>query len=80
MGAYHERRRTGYPVLRIGDGTDYNDYEYPQRFGYCNTTVANNRAQVDEALARMGGINDMKTPVWWSQKAITGKFNSVYTK
>lgn len=80
MEAYHEIRRTGYPILRIGDGTDYNDYEYPQRFGYCNTTVANNRAQVEEALARMGGANDMKTPVWWSQKAITGKFNSVYSK
>lgn len=73
MEAYHEVRRTAYPELVIGNGTDYNDYKYPQRFAYPNTTVANNREHVDEALARMGGDNTMKTPVWWSYSAITGK-------
>lgn len=72
MEAYHEVRRTGYPVLTIGNGTDFNDYKYPQRFAYPNTTVANNRENVDAALARMGGDNTMKTPVWWSYSAITG--------
>ena len=74
MEAYHEIRRTGYPTLTIGNGTDYNDYQYPQRFAYCNSTVASNRPEVDAALQRMGGPNDMKTPVWWSKKAITGNF------
>ena len=73
MEAYHEVRRTGYPVLKIGNGTEYNDYEYPQRFGYPNTTVANNRVNVDEALKRMGGENNMRTPIWWSKQAITGQ-------
>ncbi len=73
MEAYHEVRRTGYPELKIGNGTEYNDYEFPQRFGYPNTTVANNRANVDEALKRMGGENNMRTPIWWSKQAITGQ-------
>lgn len=78
MEAYHEIRRTGYPVLTIGNGTDYNDYQYPQRFAYPQTTVANNRDHVQEALDRMGGANDMKTPVWWSKQAITGQLLFTY--
>ena len=73
MEAFAEVRRTGYPQLTIGNGTDYNDYQYPQRFAYPNVTVANNRQNVEEALQRMGGENTMKTPVWWSKQAITGK-------
>jgi hypothetical protein len=34
--------------------------------------MATNSINVNEALQRMGGENDMKTPVWWSKKAITG--------
>lgn len=79
MEAYHEIRRTGYPELTLGNGTDYNDYQYPQRFAYNNTTVANNADQVKAALARMGGDNTMKTPVWWSKQAITGKILFTYT-
>ena len=33
MEAYHEYRRTGYPVLTIGKGT-YNDHVLPTRFAY----------------------------------------------
>ncbi len=73
MEAYNEVRRTGYPVLTIGNGTEYNDYEYPQRFGYPATTVANNRDNVQEAIDRLGGENNMRKPVWWSKQAITGK-------
>lgn len=79
MEAYHEIRRTGYPELTLGNGTDYNDYQYPQRFAYNNTTVANNADQVKAALARMGGDNTMKTPVWWSKQAITGKLLFTYS-
>lgn len=71
MEAYHEWRRTEYPTLTIGEGTAvYNDKILPTRFGYPNTTVSTNKANVETALARMGGANDMKTPVWWSKKAI----------
>lgn len=69
MEAYHEYRRTGYPVLTIGDGT-YNDHVLPTRFAYPNTTIATNQANAQAAIQDMGGTNDMKTPVWWSQQAI----------
>lgn len=70
MEAYHEYRRTGYPVLTIGQGTIYNDHVLPTRFGYPSTTISTNTANVNAALSDMGGANDMKTPVWWSKQAI----------
>lgn len=70
MEAYHEIRRTGYPVLTIGAGTIYNDYVFPTRFAYCSNTVATNAVNVAVALERMGGDNNMKLPVWWSKQAI----------
>ncbi len=70
MEAYHEYRRTGYPVLTIGKGTVYNDYILPTRFSYPNTTMATNGDNAEIALKRMGGDNNMKTPVWWSKQAI----------
>ena len=73
MEAYHEYRRTGYPVLTIGEGTVYNSYILPTRFAYPTTTMATNAANAAIALERMGGDNNMKTPVWWSKQAIEGK-------
>lgn len=70
MEAYHEYRRTGYPELIIGDGTVYNDFILPTRFAYPTTTMATNNDNAQAALTRMGGENDMKTPVWWSLQAI----------
>jgi len=72
MEAYHEYRRTGYPVLTIGEGTIYNDYILPTRFGFPNVTMSTNNTNAKAALEEMGGPNDMKTPVWWSKQAITG--------
>ena len=68
--AYHEIRRTGYPELTIGAATYYNDYKFPSRFAYPNNTVGTNSANMQVALERMGGDNDMHTPVWWSKEAI----------
>jgi hypothetical protein len=73
MEAWHEYRRTGYPELVIGTGT-LNDHILPTRFAYPQTTMATNSVHANEALQRMGGENDMKTPVWWSKKAITGNW------
>ena len=71
MEAYHEFRRTGYPVLTIGEGTQtYNDKILPTRFGYPPTTISTNSANANAALEQMGGPNNMKTPVWWSKQAI----------
>jgi hypothetical protein len=70
MEAYHEYRRTGYPVLTIGAGTGQNDFILPTRFAYPTITLATNSENAQEAVSRMGG-NDMKTPVWWSKQAIS---------
>lgn len=75
--AYHELRRTGYPIISIGNGCSYNNYEYPQRLYYPTNTVGSNSAHVQEALQRMGGENTLRTPVWWSYKAINGTFTAV---
>ena len=72
MEAYHEYRRTGYPVLTIGEGTIYNDQILPTRMGYPNTTISTNMENANAALQQMGGENNMKTPVWWSKQAIQG--------
>lgn len=72
MEAYHEYRRTGYPVLTIGEGTIYNDRVLPTRLGYPNITLLTNSDNANAALQEMGGPNDMKTPVWWSRQAISG--------
>lgn len=72
MEAYHEYRRTGYPVLTIGEGTIYNDNVLPTRLGYPNTTISTNMANANAALQQMGGENNMKLPVWWSKQAIQG--------
>lgn len=63
-------RRTGYPKLVIGAGTDPNDHVLPTRMAYSNVTVATNSEHVQQALQRMGGVNDMKLPVWWSRQAV----------
>lgn len=75
--AFNEVRRTGYPVMTIGNGCSYNNYEFPQRLVYPTNTVGSNSANVQEALDRMGGVNDMRTAVWWSYKAINGTFTAV---
>ena len=69
---YTHWRRCEYPILTIGDGTDANQYELPTRFGYPNYTVSTNSANVQAALERMGGPNDMHTPLDWSYKKRNG--------
>lgn len=75
LEAYHEWRRNEYPVLTIGNGTQYNNYELPSRFGYPPYTVSTNSEHVTAALQRMGGENDMHTPLDWSFKKRNGGKN-----
>lgn len=75
--AYHELRRTGYPVITIGNGCSYNNFEFPQRLYYPTNTVGSNSVNVQTALDRMGGENSLRTPLWWSYKAINGTFTAV---
>lgn len=71
--AWHEYRRTGYPDLVIGIATS-NDHILPTRFQYPDNTasvnIANYQAQVERMRTVYNGDDDMKTPVWWSKKAV----------
>ena len=69
---YNEWRRTEYPILTIGSGTDSNDYELPTRFAYPNYTATSNKLNVQKALERMGGDDDMHTALDWSYKKLSG--------
>lgn len=76
---YSEMRRTGYPECVINDGIVKNRFSinaegksvFIARCEYPQTAVANNRANYEAALQRMGtSTNDIVTPVWWSGQAI----------
>ena len=68
--AYNEWRRNEYPIISIASGTITNDHEMPTRFQYPMTVRTSNSANMAVALERMGGANDMHTPLWWSYKAL----------
>lgn len=70
--AWHEYRRTGYPELKIGSGT-LNDHILPTRFAYPTNTAESNPDNYAQAVIRMGGADNMKTPVWWSKQAAEGR-------
>ncbi len=71
--AWYEYRRTGYPDLVIGRATS-NDHILPTRFQYPDNTASVNIANYQTQVARMRSVykgdDDMKTPVWWSKKAV----------
>lgn len=71
--AWHEYRRTGYPVLVIGTGTQ-NDHILPTRFQYPDNTASVNIFNYQEEVERLHeiykGEDNMKTPVWWSKQAV----------
>ncbi len=65
--AWHEYRRTGYPLLVMGEGIR-NDGVHPTRFAYPQILRSSNKNYAAQ-VAKMGA-DDMKTPVWWSRKAV----------
>ena len=71
--AWNEYRRTGYPELKIGEGT-LNDHVLPTRIQYPMNEVKVNPGPYLEVLERMkneyGGDDNMKTPVWWSKNCV----------
>lgn len=77
---FNEWRRNEYPRLVVGNGTNYNDYEYPTRFGYPQYTVSSNFGNVAKALERMGGQNDMHTTLDWSYAKKNGGHRDPYMR
>jgi hypothetical protein len=60
-----EYRRTGYPVLPVGQGLQ-NDGIMPTRLKYPVNVQRVNRENYSIAVANMGG-DDLKTKVWWNK-------------
>lgn len=71
--AWHEYRRTGYPQLRIGTGTQANNFILPTRFAYPILTAKTNPVNYEEAVQRLMTLykkpDNMQAPVWWSKMA-----------
>lgn len=63
--AWAEWRRTGYPVLQAP--TDNNGREIPRREGYPTQEAQNNTQHYNEAVQRLGGVNDLNGRVWWDK-------------
>lgn len=78
--SWNDYRRTGYPRLCIGPDNQ-NEGILPTRMLYGQTTISTNRTHYEAQVAylkakypsvasgAMGGDN-MKTPVWWSKRAV----------
>ena len=77
---FNEWRRTEYPRLVIGNGTVYNEYEYPTRMAYPQYTVSTNFTNVSSALNRMGGKDDMHTTLDWSYAKKNGGHRDPYMR
>ena len=68
--AYNDYRRTGFPQLAIGTGTQ-NNGQFPTRLVYPTKTKTTNPDSYQAVLDQLrstyyDGNDDMLTPVWWS--------------
>ncbi|MCC6289008.1 MAG: SusD/RagB family nutrient-binding outer membrane lipoprotein [Chitinophagaceae bacterium] len=67
--AWAEYRRTGYPLIWIGnDDTDTGD-EVPRRLTYPFQEYLINEASVTEATGRLQGGDKLSSRVWWDAKS-----------
>lgn len=73
-------RRTGLPALAIGPDVS-NEYILPTRMLYSSASISNNSSNYEEQIGFMrrtypvvslssAGGDNMKTPVWWSKRAV----------
>lgn len=71
--AWHDYRRTGYPNLKIGGGTQANNFTLPTRFAYPINTEKTNPVNYADAVKRLQQQyrqgDNMLAPVWWSKTA-----------
>jgi hypothetical protein len=63
--AWAEWRRTGFPTLT--PAPDNNNRPIPRREGYPPNEALINTANFNEAVQRLGGVNDLNTRVWWDK-------------
>lgn len=66
--AWAEYRRTGYPLMWIGEGPSDTGGEIPRRQKYPLDEYAKNKENVDEAASMLSNGDDPMSRVWWDVK------------
>lgn len=68
MEAWNEWRRTGYPIIYVSFvRPGHTGDEVPRRVIYPDSEISTNRAQVEQAVDRLGGDNYMSR-IWWDAR------------
>ena len=65
--AWNEYRRTGFPVMPAPNPSAVfsNDGILPTRIEYPTSEYSLNKANLDEGVSKLGGSDNMRTPLWW---------------
>ena len=65
--AWNEYRRTGYPVMPPPNPNAVfsNEGVLPTRIEYPSSEYSLNKANLDEGITKLGGSDNMRTPLWW---------------
>ncbi|WP_339880363.1 SusD/RagB family nutrient-binding outer membrane lipoprotein [uncultured Algoriphagus sp.] len=65
--AWNEYRRTGFPVMPAPNQNAVfsNDGILPTRIEYPTSEYSLNKANLDEGVSKLGGSDNMRTPLWW---------------
>lgn len=65
--AWNEYRRTGFPVMPAPNPSSVfsNDGILPTRIEYPTSEYSLNKANLDEGVSKLGGTDNMRTPLWW---------------
>ncbi|MDR7131309.1 hypothetical protein J2X69_003670 [Algoriphagus sp. 4150] len=65
--AWNEYRRTGYPVMPAPHPSSAfsNNGVLPTRIEYPTSEYSLNKANLDEGVSKLGGSDNMRTPLWW---------------
>ncbi|WP_422360025.1 SusD/RagB family nutrient-binding outer membrane lipoprotein [Reichenbachiella sp.] len=70
--AYANYRRSGYPELVPFTNVEWyysgTDGVMPRRFFYPEFEAQNNPTNYEDAISRIGGTNNIMTPVWWDKQ------------
>lgn len=64
--SWYDYNRTGYPVLPKGNALD-NNGTLPTRLRYPSILQSVNTINYEDAVRKLGGINDMESKLWWAK-------------
>lgn len=65
--AWNEYRRTGYPVMPAPNPNAVfsNEGVLPTRIEYPTSEYSLNKTNLDEGVSKLGGSDNMRSPLWW---------------